>query len=105
LSSTKPAEKFFHDHALIKAWHQLDAADQPNRKKSERRNPWPEATPCTRCTPLSGEPLKQHDAWKQKREYHRPFDEHGGGEEDKHFPSLARVPRPAGANFLPNQES
>src|SRR6267143_3350248 len=104
-SLAEPAEKFLHDDLLIEARDELDAADHPYRKQRERRNPWPRATPRIRPTPSSGEPLKQHDAWKQKREDDRPLDEHGSGEQGEHFPSLARLPRLAGANFLPDQKS
>src|SRR5262249_28950245 len=104
-SLAEPVEKFLYNDLLIKAWDELDATDNPYRKHSARRNPWPQATPGIRRTPFSGEPLKQHDAWKQKREHDRPFDEHGGGEEAKHFPPLPPPPRHRGANFVPDQES
>src|ERR1700731_3601293 len=104
-SLAEPAEKFLHDDLLIEARDELDTADHPHRKQRERRNQWPRAAPCIRPTPFSGEPLKEHDAWKQKREYDRPLDEHGSREQGEHFPSLTRLPRLAAANFLPDQES
>src|SRR6267378_4372552 len=104
-SLAEPAEKFLYDDLLIEGRDELDAAGHPYRKQRERRNPWPPAAPCIRPTPFPGEPLKQHDAWKQKREDDRPFDEHGSGKQGEHFPSLTRLPRLAGANFLPDQDS
>src|SRR5262249_14169496 len=95
-------EELLHHDLLIEARDKLDAADHPYRKQGQRRNPWPRATPCIRRPRFSGEPLKQHDPWKHKREYNRPFDEHGSDEQNQHFPSLARLPRLAGANFLPD---
>src|SRR5262249_28312324 len=109
----KAADEFVHNNFLVKSRLKPNAAGYPDEKNRERSNPRPPPGPgangiCFRSAWRSRDTtaqLEQSNARQQKRINDRTFDQHRGGEENKHVNLIAQFPFVSLSDSFPDQQA